>query len=321
MKRTLCLICIGSLALTLTAWGQPTKQARPERATAHVRATKPANNAAMRGAHHYTATAPSRQRTYTASRTHPNRVVNHDAQMRASRQRNVSSNRDLRARNNAAVNRERNVAVNRARNVEVNRNRNAAELRARKDLATNHNRNVAINRTRNFDVNRNSAEFRGRNNLAVNHNNRNFAYYRGRNVAINNNFRSAAFSGRQYAAFRNYHREWHDRGWWRSHYNRIVFVNGGWYYWNVGYWFPAWGYAPSAYYAYDGPIYGYDGLAPDRVIVDVQSQLQRDGYYDGPVDGVLGPMTREAIAAFQADHGLAVTSVIDEPTLATLGMA
>jgi len=30
-------------------------------------------------------------------------------------------------------------------------------------------------------------------------------------------------------------------------------------------------------------------------------------------------MTREAIAAFQADHGLAVTSVIDEPTLATLG--
>jgi len=34
-------------------------------------------------------------------------------------------------------------------------------------------------------------------------------------------------------------------------------------------------YAPSAYYAYDGPIYGYNGLAPDRVIVDVQSQLQR----------------------------------------------
>jgi len=64
--------------------------------------------------------------------------------------------------------------------------------------------------------------FRGRNNLAVNHNNRNFAFYRGKNVAINNNFRSAAFSGRQYAAFRNYHREWHDRGWWRSHYNRFV---------------------------------------------------------------------------------------------------
>ena len=293
MKRTLCLICIGTLALTLTAWGQPTKHARPERAQAHrtanVRATRPANNAAMRGAHHYTATAPSRQRTYMASRTHPNRVVNQDARMRASRPRNVSSNRDLRARNNAAINRERNVAVNRARNVEVNRDRNAAAFRARNNLAGNGGRN--------------------------------FAYYRGRNVAINNNFHSAAFSGRQYAAFRNYHRDWHDRGWWRSHYDRIVFVNGGWYYWNTGYWFPAWGYAPSAYYAYDGPIYGSNGLAPDRVIVDVQSQLQRDGYYDGAVDGVLGPMTREAIAAFQADNGLAVTSVIDEPTLATIGIA
>ncbi len=98
-------------------------------------------------------------------------------------------------------------------------------------------------------------------------------------------------------------------------------MNGGWYYWNAGYWFPAWGYAASAYYAFDGPIYGYNGLAPDRVIVDVQSQLQRDGYYDGAVDGVLGPMTREAIAAFQADNGLPVTSVIDQPTLATLGIA
>src|SRR5206468_9759073 len=140
MKRTLCLICIGSLALTLTAWGQPTKQARPERANAHrtanVRATRPANNAAMRSAHHYTATAPSRPRTYMTARTHPNRVVQQDARMRASRQRNVSSNRDFRARNNAAVNRERNVAVNRARNVEVNRNRGAAEFRAHNELAT-----------------------------------------------------------------------------------------------------------------------------------------------------------------------------------------
>lgn len=326
MKRTLCLICIGSLALTLTAWGQPTKQAKPGRANAHptanVRATRPANNAAMRGAHHYTATAPSRQRTYTAARSHPNKVVNHDTRMRASGQRNVSSNRDFRARNNAAVNRERNVAVNRARNAEANRNRNAVELRARKDLATNRQRNVAVNQARNTEVNRdrNAAAFRARNNLAGN-GGRNFAYYRGRNVAINNNFHSAAFRGQQYAAFRNYNRQWHDRSWWRSHYDRIVFVNGGWYYWNAGYWFPAWGYAASAYYAFDGPIYGYNGLAPDRVIVDVQSQLQRDGYYDGPIDGALGPMTREAIAAFQSDNGLAVTSVIDQPTLATLGIA
>jgi len=257
-----------------------------------------------------------------APRHNSNAVVNQDARMRAFRQGNFSSNPDFRARSNVAVNRDQNFAVNRTRNFDVNRNRSAAEFRARNGLAINRDRNVAINRTRNFDFNRdrNTAEFRARNGLAVNRG-RNFVFNRRSNFAINNNFRSAAFRGQQYTAFRNYHREWHDRGWWRSHYDRIIFVNGGWYYWNTGYWFPAWGYAPSAYYAYDGPIYGYNGLAPDQVTVDVQSQLQRAGYYDGPVDGILGPMTRDAIAAFQADNGLAVTAAIDEPTLATLGIA
>jgi len=326
MKRILCSICIGSLALTLTAWGQPNNDRRPDRAkaqrTANVRATRPANTGAMTGAHRYTSTAPVRQRTYMAPRTNPNRVVNQDARMRAFHQRNFSSNRDFRARRNVAVDRDRNFAVNRTRNFDVNRDRTAAEFRARNDLAVNRNRNFAINRTRNFDVNRNrnTAEFRARNGLAVNRE-RNFAFNRRSNFAINNNFQSDAFRGQQYAVFRNYHREWHDRGWWRSHCDRIIFVSGGWYYWNAGYWFPAWGYDPYAYYAYDGPIYAYNGLAPDQVIVDVQLQLQRAGYYDGPVDGILGPMTQEAIAAFQADNGLAVTAAIDEPTLATLGIA
>src|SRR6266536_503305 len=326
MKRILCSICIGSLALTLTAWGQPNNDRRPDRAkaqrTANVRATRPANTGAMTGAHRYTSTAPVRQRTYMAPRTNPNRVVNQDARMRAFHQRNFSSNRDFRARRNVAVDRDRNFAVNRTRNFDVNRDRTAAEFRARNDLAVNRNRNFAINRTKNFDVNRDrtAAEFRARNGLAINRE-RNFAFNRRSNFAINNNFQSDAFRGQQYAVFRNYHREWHDRGWWRSHCDRIIFVSGGWYYWNAGYWFPAWGYDPYAYYAYDGPIYAYNGLAPDQVIVDVQLQLQRAGYYDGPVDGILGPMTQEAIAAFQADNGLAVTAAIDEPTLATLGIA
>src|SRR5437870_2652127 len=334
MKRILCSICIGSLALTLTAWGQPNNDRRPDRAkaqrTANVRATRPANTGAMTGAHRYTSTAPVRQRTYMAPRTNPNRVVNQDARMRAFHQRNFSSNRDFRARRNVADDRDRNFAVNRTRNFDVNRDRTAAEFRARNDLAVNRNRNFAINRTRNFDVNRDrtAAEFRARNGLAINrernvaiNRTRNFAFNRRSNFAINNNFQSDAFRGQQYAVFRNYHREWHDRGWWRSHCDRIIFVSGGWYYWNAGYWFPAWGYDPYAYYAYDGPIYAYNGLAPDQVIVDVQLQLQRAGYYDGPVDGILGPMTQEAIAAFQADNGLAVTAAIDEPTLATLGIA
>ena len=131
---------------------------------------------------------------------------------------------------------------------------------------------------------------------------------------------SQHWQGKNYWAFRNYRPVWHDRGWWRNHYNRVVFVYGGWYYWNSGWWYPAWGYAPNSYYAYDGPIYAYNSLPPDQVVANVQAALQEQGYYQGEVDGLLGPLTRQAIAAYQADHGLYATSAIDQPTLSSLGM-
>ena len=114
---------------------------------------------------------------------------------------------------------------------------------------------------------------------------------------------SQNWQGKNYWAFRNYRSAWHDRGWWNNHYNRVVFVYGGWYAWNAGYWYPAWGYAPNAYYAYDGPIYGYNSLPPDQVVANVQAALQQQGYYQGEVDGLLGPLTREAIAVYQAEQG------------------
>ena len=131
---------------------------------------------------------------------------------------------------------------------------------------------------------------------------------------------SQYWQGNNYWAFRNYRPAWHDRGWWHSHYNRVVFVYGGWYYWNAGWWYPAWGYAPNAYYAYDGPIYAYNSLPPDQVVANVQAALQAQGYYQGEVDGLLGPLTREAIAGYQRNHGLYTTAAIDQPTLESLGM-
>lgn len=134
--------------------------------------------------------------------------------------------------------------------------------------------------------------------------------------------RSENWKGRQYAAFRTYRPEWHDRAWWRSHHSRIIFVFGGWYFWDAGYWYPAWGYDPFAYYAYDGPIYaGSAAMDPGQVVANVQAALQVHGYYNGEVDGILGPLTRAAIARYQQDHGLYITSAIDEPTLESLGMA
>ncbi|MBO0694504.1 MAG: peptidoglycan-binding protein [Verrucomicrobia bacterium] len=174
-------------------------------------------------------------------------------------------------------------------------------------------RNARINARRNFAANRGRNMTLGRS-VAVN---------RAQNARIVNNWRGARFRGANYAAFRNYRRAWHDRVWWRNRFPRVVFVTGlgGWWYWNAGYWYPAWGYDPGYSYPYDGPIYGYGNLTPDRIIVNVQVALQQRGYYAGPADGSMGSQTREALAAFQADNGLTVTSAVDGPTLQSLGLA
>ena len=151
---------------------------------------------------------------------------------------------------------------------------------------------------------------------------RNVLRNRAGDVRIVNHWRSDRFRGANYAAFYNYNRVWHDRWWWKHNHTHIVFVLGGWWYWNAGYWYPAWGYDPYYYYSYDGPIYtGYATLTPDQVIVNVQVELQQQGYYAGSADGVLGPQTRAALAAFQSDNDLTVTSAVDQPTLQTLGLA
>ena len=122
-------------------------------------------------------------------------------------------------------------------------------------------------------------------------------------------------------ALRQYRHERHDRIWWKRHFTTIVLVAGGYYYWNAGYWFPAWGYDPVyQYYDYDGPIYTYGNLLPDQVIINVQRALQEEGYYSGGLTGSLSSATRQAIANYQQDAGLIVTGVVDAPTVAALGL-
>ena len=115
--------------------------------------------------------------------------------------------------------------------------------------------------------------------------------------------------------------ERHDRDWWKQHFTTIVFVSTAYYYLDAGYWYPALGYDPANdYYDYDGPIYTYGNLLPDQVIASVQSALQQEGYYFGPVTGSLAPATRAAIARYQIDHGLILTGAIDQPTIQSLGL-
>jgi len=150
------------------------------------------------------------------------------------------------------------------------------------------------------------------------------------NVVTNNNVNQKAFrrfkrTGNEVTfnvARSRFVRERHDRNWWHRHYNRIVFYGGGYWYWNAGWWYPAWGYSPYYNnYIYNGPIFGYGYAFPGDVTAQVQRALAARGYYYGPIDGVLGPGTRGAIQRYQIDRGLAVTAAIDEPTLATLGLA
>lgn len=121
--------------------------------------------------------------------------------------------------------------------------------------------------------------------------------------------------------FHNYRPIRHDRFWYTSRYDRVVIVGGGYYYWDAGYWYPAWGYDPAfSFYVYDGPIYSYDNLPPDQVTMNVQTALQDEGYYTGEIDGLVGPKTRDALGAYQSDHNLEVTSAVDEPTVEALGL-
>src|ERR1700730_335196 len=96
------------------------------------------------------------------------------------------------------------------------------------------------------------------------------------------------------------------------------------------------------YYGFDYPDYGYyddsaygnsagdysDGQSsPAEVtlsqdtIVAVQQELSQLGYYQGPIDGLIGPQTAKAIRWFQSVDTLSVTGQIDGPTLKALGIS
>ena len=244
-----------------------------------------------------------RARQFSARQNTSTRAVNRPATINA--QNNMRANRVTTRERSVAGEQNVRRAQTRTNQAAVTNSTNGQQFGRREALrdqraqqrvvnANNVNRNVTVNRTRNVN----------------------------RNVTLVNNWRGARFAGRSYTAFRNYHRTWHDRGWWNSYYgNNLVFVFGAPYFWSSGYWYPAWGYNPGYVYPYDGPIYGASTITPAQIVMNVQGQLADEGYYNGPIDGVLGPQTRYALAAFQADHGLAITSAVDEPTLSTLGLS
>src|SRR5882724_7800282 len=148
MKRVLYSVCIGILALALTAGAaqaatdKRSERAKPQQRTAKVQAARPANTGRTMSAHRNVSAAQYRQRSYAKPRTSSafNRATRPASATPATvrernlarnermRERNFQRKQEFRARSNAAVNRDRNIAVTRTRN-DVNRYRNTNESR------------------------------------------------------------------------------------------------------------------------------------------------------------------------------------------------
>lgn len=56
-------------------------------------------------------------------------------------------------------------------------------------------------------------------------------------------------------------------------------------------------------------------------IRDIQRRLSQRGYDAGPVDGIYGDTTQQAMRKFQRDQSLRSSGQVDEQSLAALGMA
>jgi hypothetical protein len=111
---------------------------------------------------------------------------------------------------------------------------------------------------------------------------------------------SGHFSGGHY---------FHHFGHFRGHDHVFFDLDLGW--WGWPYYGPYYYYGPEYYPVYDG---GYS------VATDVQAALARRGFYPGDIDGIIGPVSREAIRRYQASRGMRVTGVIDQALIDSLGL-
>jgi Putative peptidoglycan binding domain len=145
----------------------------------------------------------------------------------------------------------------------------------------------------------------------------------------------------------NWHGDWDRHHAHFDHGHFFVFNNGFWFGLDAGL-FP-WDYLP--YYADDYYPYDYytndqpddntgvqpddnsgvqpdDNSAPinngvpvpDETVQAVQTRLTQLGYYNGPVNGIFDPLTRDALAQYQIDTHLTVTGSLSPDTLQSFGL-
>ena len=129
----------------------------------------------------------------------------------------------------------------------------------------------------------------------------------------------------------NWHGDWDRRHAHFFHNRFFVFDDGFWFGLDAGFYpwdylpYYADDYYPYDYYADDQPYDNtepvYNGVpAADPTVEATQERLAQLGYYNGPVDGVFGPTTRDAVANYQIANQLNVTGSLSPDTMQSLGL-
>jgi hypothetical protein len=127
----------------------------------------------------------------------------------------------------------------------------------------------------------------------------------------------------------NWHSDWDRRHAHFFHNRFFVFDDGFWFGLDDG--FYPWDYLPyyaDDYYPYDyyADSQPYDNTgnnsvpAADPTVEATQEELAQQGYYNGPVDGIFGPTTRDAVAKYQTANQLNVTGSLSPDTMRSLGL-
>jgi Putative peptidoglycan binding domain len=136
--------------------------------------------------------------------------------------------------------------------------------------------------------------------------------------------RGPGFSGRPFNGRMGHMVERHDANWhgdWDRHHAH--FFGNQFFVFDDGFWFGFYPY--DYYYPYDDQdYYGYDESTDPysvSMVGAVQSDLAKQGYYRGLIDGVYGPQTRMAITRYQSNHGLQVTGSLTTATMRSLRLA
>src|SRR5438552_14886812 len=134
----------------------------------------------------------------------------------------------------------------------------------------------------------------------------------------------------------NWHGDWDRRHAHFFHNRFFVFIDGFWCGLDDGF-FP-WDYYPYYtydYYPYDyypgyyadvEPYYYNENVYSNTPMVDptvtaVQKQLTQQGYYSGPIDGIYGPLVRDAVAKYQIATNQDVTGSLSPETLRSFGLS